>query len=430
MNTNRIPSRVLFVSASIAVAACAAFTFVAASTRTSGAVAAAQPEPRAPLTDAPLAAFRTELLDVAFASASALPLQPHARNRARAQEAVAAVCLELDQAARARSYVAEIGDWRRGAGLADLAHHCAEHGRADLALELLEQARAVVDAQVKAAGAENVTDTWQPDRIRSKIARAELALGRAGAAEPLVAGSSAPQTGRVLATEVSTLTEKEFDESATSLGRLVNTGTFDEVSGALDALVLLWTRVQTDDARRARVESILAGVWGKVPLLVGIEARFALARGALEVGDQPAARKWIMTARDFLQLAQWETEVEVGLRARIGALLHRAGDADAARKEIGAGLALFDRNHDKIVNIERAGALREVAEALHSIGDTPGALRTYRRALDEGVVNPNSRSRAEDLSATCRSMARAGVEPDAETWQHIHAIQSALGAPW
>lgn len=430
MNAHRKSSRVLFVSASLAVVACAAFTFVAANTRTTDVVSAPRPEPRAPLTDAPLAAFRTELLDVAFASASALPLQPHARNRARAQATVAAVCLELDQAARARDYVAEIGDWRRGAGLADVAHYCAEHGRADLARELLEQAHAVVDAHVKAAGAENVTDTWQPERIRSRIVRAELALARADVAEPRVAGSSVSETGRVHSADVPTSTEAEFDASATSLERLVNTGTFDEISSALDALVQLWTRVQTDAVRRARVESLLAGTWGKVPLLVGIEARFELARGALGVGDHPAARKWIMSARDFLQIAQWETEVEVGLRARIGALLHRAGDADAAKKEISEGLALFDRKHDKVVDIERAGALRQVAEALQSIGDTAAALRTYRRALDEGVVNPNSRPRAEDLSATCTSMASAGVEPDAEAWVRIRALRDGLGAPW
>ena len=68
---------------------------------------------------------------VAFAAASAMPLNPHIKNRSRAQEVVVAACLELDQPQRAQRYIEQIANWRRGAGYADLAFHQAQQGRID-----------------------------------------------------------------------------------------------------------------------------------------------------------------------------------------------------------------------------------------------------------------------------------------------------------
>jgi hypothetical protein len=116
--------------------------------------------------------------------------------------------------------------------------------------------------------------------------------------------------------------------------------------------------------------------------------------------------------------------------ARQAALRHRAGDRDQARRDLDQALALFDSQRKGIVDIFRAGALRAVAEAYQSMGDDRTALRVYKKAVEEGVANPNSRPRAEDLSATCRSMALKGVEPDAELWARIRHIQSGLGQPW
>lgn len=64
------------------------------------------------------------------------------------------------------------------------------------------------------------------------------------------------------------------------------------------------------------------------------------------------------------------------------------------------------------------------------MGDTAAALAVYKRAVEEGVHNPNSRPRAEDLSATCCSMALHGVEPDGSLWARMEDIRGRLGDPW
>src|SRR4029434_4824877 len=89
--------------------------------------------------------FRGELLDLALASASKMPLDPHIKNRSRAQEAVVDACLQLAQPARALSGIQDIANWRRGTGYADYALYCAQYGRADDAQHALELAQQVAD---------------------------------------------------------------------------------------------------------------------------------------------------------------------------------------------------------------------------------------------------------------------------------------------
>jgi len=47
------------------------------------------------LVDRPIAAFQRNLLDLAFATATAIPIRPHIKDRSRAQEAVVAVSLDV-----------------------------------------------------------------------------------------------------------------------------------------------------------------------------------------------------------------------------------------------------------------------------------------------------------------------------------------------
>ena len=75
-------------------------------------------------------------------------------------------------------------------------------------------------------------------------------------------------------------------------------------------------------------------------------------------------------------------------------------------------------------------ALRQVAEASVAAGEREQALKLYRRAAEEGVQNANARPRTEDLVATCLSMARQGVQPDAELVRRLRATREGLGDPW
>ena len=92
--------------------------------------------------------------------------------------------------------------------------------------------------------------------------------------------------------------------------------------------------------------------------------------------------------------------------------------------------ALYREHASSIVNIDRADVLRSLAETYQVLGDSMTSLSVYRQVIEEGMINPNSRPRAEDLSTTCCSMAILAVEPDSQLWTRIHQIREGLGQPW
>jgi tetratricopeptide (TPR) repeat protein len=109
---------------------------------------------------------------------------------------------------------------------------------------------------------------------------------------------------------------------------------------------------------------------------------------------------------------------------------HRAGDRGGAEQELAAAASRYEEERGNIVEIYRAETVRPLAEAASAMGDLARALGFYRRALEEGAVNVNARQRAEDLAATCISMALHEVEPDAALWERILEIRAGLVAPW
>jgi hypothetical protein len=116
--------------------------------------------------------------------------------------------------------------------------------------------------------------------------------------------------------------------------------------------------------------------------------------------------------------------------ARLAGLRYRAGEEDQARSDLGAALATYEGERARIVDIYRAGVLIPLAEAYHAMGDAASAVGTYRRAVEEAVLNPNSRPRAEALVAICCSMAVRGVEPDAALAERMRQVHDGLGQPW
>ncbi len=411
--------------------------FVTAGTALAAALAGCdqQAEARAPATtksattsaaaDRRLEPYRDELLDLAFAAATALPVDPHIKTRSRAQEAVVAACLELEQPQRALRYNDRIDNWRRGAAYADLAFYWAQCGDTvaaqrylDLAMQIENQSRDDANAQ-----------EWRVDRIRAKVAKTYLLLGETQRAAELSTNLSVSEVGEVEATTAALTAPGAFEERIKALDATLALGEFDRTRGALAGCSRLFDRFYADPARRARVEQLIDTASAKLPTLAHVELRAELAELALAHGDQAKALEMTAVAARAMERARLPDQ-HVSLIARLAALRFRAGDQEAARRDVAAALDTFKAERQKIVDIYRAGALRAIAEAYDSIGDAVSALAVYKMAIAAGVENPNSRPRAEDLSATCTSMAVHAVEPDADLRARIAGIRAGLGHPW
>ncbi len=377
------------------------------------------------MSDSALAPFQIELLDLAFQSASALPVKPHIKNRSRAQESVVRACLELEQPQRALTFVERIDSWMRGLGYAELALYLAQHGAESEVQAYLDRAREIADKPAD----ENSQD-WHRDRIRAQIVKTHVWLGQLDQAAQFEVGLVDSESGAVASARARLADASAFDEQIDVVDAIVAVGNFDQVRNTLETCAQLFDRFYQDVERRTRAETKIKASWNKLPIAVRVEISIMLAESALAHSDSSNALRVVDEAKAAIDAAKWRLEDRTPLVARLAELRFKAGDKLKARAEIDAALKLFEVERSQVVDIYRAATLRPIAEAYQVMGDSAVALSTYRAAVEAGVENPNSRPRAEDLSATCASMALHAVEPDAALRARLAQIHAALGDPW
>lgn len=379
------------------------------------------------LADKALPGTQLELLDLAFRAATALPLEPHVKNRCRAQEKVVGACFELELPQRALGYIEKIDNWRRGVGYADFAFYSVRHGDTDvqryldLASQVAEGLKLTDDIE-----SDDVDQEWRRDLIRVRIAQTHALLGRQDLADQFVADAVPTEAAKMSSVEAMLGDEEVFDAQLEALDGVVAAGNLDGARTALDACAHLFDRFFEDEARRALIVEKITSYRTKLPASILVEALVTMAECALEHED-PAQT---LELADEIVAVVGANCTHVPVLARLASLRHRAGDHERARSEADKALVIFEDHRDEIVDIERADALRPLAEAYHAMGDRAAALAVYQKAIEESVHNPNSRPRAEDLTATCLSMALNQVEPDAGLWARINEVYDALGPPW
>ena len=198
----------------------------------------------------------------------------------------------------------------------------------------------------------------------------------------------------------------------------------------MDSYVELFDRFYGEQERRSKIQHRLLQASEKLPPRIGLELRMDLAALALEHGDREHALGLVEDAYLSLEAGNWDAENHVPFAARLAGLRYRAGEEQRGRVEAKVALARFDAERKTIIDVLRPEVLIPLAEAYHAMGDDPSALAAYGKALDEAVINPNSRPRAENLAAICLSMARNAVEPTDELRKRLSSVAEKLGDPW
>ncbi len=369
--------------------------------------------------EAPLSAFQSELLDLAFDTASAIWINPHVKNRARAQQEVVETCLELGQPKRALGYIEQIPNWRRGLAYADLACWMAGNGYG------ADQVQPYLD--LAARHGKDPDQEWRWDRVRVRIAEACVRLGQMEEASRYAARVEPSEAGKVAGALAGSADRGSFEEHMTGLSALLASEHFDIRRNALMAATRLYDRFYDNAVERRQVDEIVRASWGPMPLGIRIDLLLAMAGSAVAHADQATALTLVNDAQAIMEGTRWPLEYYVPLVADVATARFRAGDEAKALADARAALARFDAEKNEIIDMFRAQALRPLAEAFQAMGDAAGALEVYRRAVEEGVANPSLRTRAEDLAATCASMASAAVEPDSDLWARMQKIRESLG---
>jgi len=371
--------------------------------------------------DWPLTEFQVYLLDLAFEAATLIPVPPFAKDRSLAQEKVVETCLQLHQPVRAIRYADQIGDWRRGLCYAKTAFYLAGQGYGaeyvQPGLDLAEQIARVDHGQ-----------QWRNDRIRAKIAQTDLLLGKIEQAEQIGRQIEDSEAAVLMQTRIQAEAGDLFDEQIKQLDALVALLNFDITQSALHAYAGLFDRYYDNPQRRALTEERIKVAWGKLPIPIRLEVLKKLAQSALDHGDSDKAIDLLRQADEYLNPCLWPLENYLPLSAEWIEIQYKAGNVEQARTNADALRSMVDQKGEGIIDIYRARAIIPLARAYHTIGDPETALTIYKQAVEAGMVNPNKRPRAEDLSSICCSMAQDGIQPDAELWARMQQILKELGS--
>lgn len=370
------------------------------------------------LSDKKIESFRTDLLELAFQAGSAIPPESDLTDRSRRQHEAFEACLELDQPVRARQYAEQIKDWRRGVAYAQFAAYLAEHGQPKPAREL------IATAEELAQGAKR----WRKDRILRYAAQARLWLDEPAEAQRLRERIEAQaETGKLELTQVR-IGKVEFDKQMKQLDALAAIQEFDARRNAIEGYLTLYERSADNAERRTLLEGKIKATYARLPHEIRIDTLRRLAEACTAISETEKASGFLDEAQEILTTAPWQQlDLVLRLRARLAATRAKAGDVENARKSIQTTLKVFDaQKKTKLLTVEWASVVREIAEACQEMGDKTEALEIYRKAVEEGSGNVNGRCRANDLSQTCVSMALHGAEPDEELWARMREILKGL----
>ncbi|MBX2853208.1 MAG: hypothetical protein KTR15_15850 [Phycisphaeraceae bacterium] len=383
------------------------------------AIAGVDRGPEAPhlLKDQPVEEYRLELIDLAWQAATAYPINPHIKNRGRAEEHVVQGALGINQPHLAWGYAKKVVNWRRGACYAEIAHYLIEQGETEHVEYFLKQA--ILHSKDAKQG-------WRHARVKTRVAAARLLVGNEKGAAGLVEDQDFAGQGEQISAKAVSATDEEFIELVAALDKMVKLEGYDEIWAAMQGYAQLYRHHYSNPTRRSLLLKKLRLAWEDMPGIRRLEVMLQFADAALENDDQQAAKTHIDEADEIRQSFRWTIDYDLRLRADIARYRTGVGQSDAVRVLLEESVKLADEKLESLQNFYRADALRPIAEAFAVLGDEEGSLEIYRRVVEVGALNPNIRPRVSDITASCVSMALHDIKPDAELISEIQQIVDGL----
>lgn len=409
---NRDAVRATLVCLIIAFACC-----IVSTPATAQAVQLAQQPAQAPhlLNDRPTDAYRLELIERSWRAATAYPINPHIKNRGRAEQEVVIGALGVDQPHLAYGYAKKMVNWRKGMAHAEIAHYLIEHQELEHVEYFLQQA--IRHSRDSSQG-------WRQQRVKARVASARILLGLSDSVE--IDPDDNEAEAEIVSAQIAVAPDSSYQEMVNILDAMVASEQYEKVLGALSGYTDLYTYHYEHQDRRADLLAKASAALKQMPGFVRFHTMMRFFDAAIEHGDLATAKVLLDQASAIHDEFSWTIDHEIKHLSLIARGRAEVGQTQAARELLESCVALADAELDDLQSFDRAAVLRPVAEAYAVMGDETLALAMYRRVVDLGAINPNIRPRVSDITATCVSMALHGVEPDANLWAKIDQIVTEL----
>ena len=363
---------------------------------------------------------RDDLLDLAFQISTSIPIEPFASDRARMQALVAQACIKNGSLIQATQYASKIEGWRQGELFALIGQQYATANETQLARDFAARAMEV---------ATNETD-WRRERIVIDAAKIYLQLGDSAKASTLLEGATQAELGKLEAARTAIVLESQLDNQADMFDKAIATKNFDLARGGIDGYLVWLDRVSQDEIRTTRALKAIDDALLELPLDLQVKYGIDLADHLHKNLKRDLAILKLDKATEIFSATTFLPEDVAPLGAMIARARIRMGDESSARLLLQRLYSEYSTRREGIVNLRRATSLRALGEGFYELGDRDDAIACYNLALEEGTINPNARPRAEDLVATCISMAEYGISLTPDLKNRIDTIRSSLTYPW
>ena len=363
---------------------------------------------------------RDDLLDLAFQISTSIPIEPFASDRARMQALVAQACIKNGSLIQAIQYASKIEGWRQGELFALIGQQYASANETQLARDFAARAMEVAANEID----------WRREQIVIETAKLYLQLGDSTKASALVEGATQAELGKIEAARTAIVLQSQLDNQADMFDKALATKNFDLARGAIEGYLVWLDRVSEDEIRTTRALKAIDDALPGLPFDLQVKYAIDLADHLHKNLKRDLAILKLDKATEIFSATTFLPEDVAPLGAMIARARIRMGDPQSARVLLKRFYAEHSTRREGIVNLRRATSLRALAEGFCELGDRDDAIACYTWALEEGTINPNARPRAEDLGATCISMAEYGIVLTPELKNRIDTIRNSLTDPW
>ena len=372
------------------------------------------------------AAQREALLRIGFDGASAMPEYSNAKDRARAQAIVVRGALDADLVDLAAELSMRTAEWRGADAMVLVAERYVKDGKPDKAREFALRAKDSMEQRHEKGELD-----WAYERVLTGVGIVYLRLGDMDQAGRYLRSTQPGEIARFQTALAQVQSPERFPLQAEAFDKAIAANNFELARGAVEGYLSWLERLPNDDpARRERILSAVSGALPKFPA----DARERLMERTAEVlakqADIAGARGWLAQAGTVLAATGLQEEDITPAKCDLAAVRARIGDRDEALADLDAAKRDYLERRFRIQSPFRARSARALAEGYAAVGDLDSAVNCYQSALSDGIVNPNSCPRAEDLAATCASIARSGVPVPDDVQDRIKRIRVDFRDPW